>query len=308
LINWEEEGKMRDTRRTVPVAPDWVRKAAVKFSVVVPCFNGGDSLEYQIEALLTQTYSGPYEVLVVDNRSTDATADIINRHAAQSPIVRYVAAHARQGINHARNRGVEESSGDFILFCDADDVVHGDWLERHAEAAQAGAMLVAGTLAKVTVGQAVLVVANNTGLWAMPSPAGANCGVSRAVFERVGFFDESYVGGGDETDFFWRAQLMGYFLCDVPGARVDYTTRPGLRSFMNQQFAYGKSHPKLYRDFRAYGMPRSNPFRSLLSIGKAAVELLTARNGTERQKAGAGKLALHWGRAVGSLGSRVLYL
>ena len=87
-------------------------------SVVIPCFNHGRFLPEAIESVLAQTY--PWiEILVVDDGSTDNTREV----AAQYPHVRYVYQH-NQGLSAARNTGIRHSTGDFLVFLDADDLLY----------------------------------------------------------------------------------------------------------------------------------------------------------------------------------------
>jgi asparagine synthase (glutamine-hydrolysing) len=84
-------------------------------SVVIPCFNQGRFLAESVASALAQT-SVRVEVIVVDDGSTDETADV----AARFPSVRYVR-QGNRGLAAARNRGLEESRGEFVIFLDADD-------------------------------------------------------------------------------------------------------------------------------------------------------------------------------------------
>jgi SAM-dependent methyltransferase len=92
-------------------------------SVVIPCFNQGAFLGEAIESVLAQTYPH-FEVVVVDDGSSDNTAEVASRH----PGVRLVS-QANQGLASARNAGLRASSGDFIVFLDADDRLKPEALE-----------------------------------------------------------------------------------------------------------------------------------------------------------------------------------
>jgi glycosyltransferase involved in cell wall biosynthesis len=84
-------------------------------SVVIPCFNQATFLDEAIESVLAQTYPH-FELIVVDDGSSDNTAEVASRH----PGVRLVR-QANGGLSAARNVGLRESSGDFVVFLDADD-------------------------------------------------------------------------------------------------------------------------------------------------------------------------------------------
>ncbi|MCC5810381.1 MAG: glycosyltransferase, partial [Ectothiorhodospiraceae bacterium] len=95
-------------------------------SVVTPTYNRADYLGEAIESVLAQTYQH-FEMLVVDDGSTDQTPELMRRFASDSRI-RYFQQE-NQGQSVARNRGIEESKGEFICFLDSDNAWLPDKLE-----------------------------------------------------------------------------------------------------------------------------------------------------------------------------------
>jgi glycosyltransferase involved in cell wall biosynthesis len=95
-----------------------------KVSVVIPTYNNAALLHETLEGVRRQTFTD-FEIIVVDDGSTDGTAQAIKRY---EPSIRYVH-QKNQGPAAARNRGVSLAHGEFIAFCDHDDV----WNERHLE-------------------------------------------------------------------------------------------------------------------------------------------------------------------------------
>src|SRR5688500_17107775 len=93
----------------------------LRASVVIPVYNEADSLDLCLSAIAAQT-TQPFEVIVVDNNSTDTTAEI----AASYPFVRLVY-ESRQGVVHARNTGFNLAQGDIIARIDADTVIESGW-------------------------------------------------------------------------------------------------------------------------------------------------------------------------------------
>ena len=95
------------------------------FSIVVPFFNAEPFIERCIEGVLGQSYSSDrYEVLMVDNNSTDGSAAIVRRHSRVKLI-----QESEQGSYAARNRGVIEARGEILAFTDPDCVPRRNWLE-----------------------------------------------------------------------------------------------------------------------------------------------------------------------------------
>jgi len=90
-------------------------------SVIVPVYNGEKYLGECLDSILDQTY-GDIEVIVVDDGSTDATAEIIRRYASADPRVRYFFKD-NGGLSSARNFGLRNANGELVTFVDADDKI-----------------------------------------------------------------------------------------------------------------------------------------------------------------------------------------
>jgi glycosyltransferase involved in cell wall biosynthesis len=102
-------------------------------SIVIPTYNRKPILEKCLRALEQQTYSDGYEVVVVDDGSTDDTIPWLRQQADTFPHVRLLQQN-HQGPAAARNLGVEQAAGDTIVFIDSDLVVTDTFLQSHAEA------------------------------------------------------------------------------------------------------------------------------------------------------------------------------
>lgn len=97
-------------------------------------YNRCDLLDQDIEALLSQQTGGiEYEVILVDNNSTDKTAEKIAEYARRDERIRYIF-EGRQGVAYGRNAGIAAARADLIAFCDDDVQVAPDWLEKMTEA------------------------------------------------------------------------------------------------------------------------------------------------------------------------------
>ena len=98
-------------------------------SIVVPSFNKKRYLEEMIGSVKAQTYPN-WEMLFIDDASTDGTQEMIKRIAAEEPRIRTLFLPANRGANHCRNKGIELAKGEYVVFLDADDLLGEDCL-RH---------------------------------------------------------------------------------------------------------------------------------------------------------------------------------
>jgi glycosyltransferase involved in cell wall biosynthesis len=99
----------------------------VQLSVVVPCRNAAETLGEQLEALTRQSFRALWEVVVVDDGSTDDTRAVAEGFLDRLPLVVVDAGDGHHSPARARNVGVQAARGERILFCDSDDVVDDGW-------------------------------------------------------------------------------------------------------------------------------------------------------------------------------------
>ncbi|HEX4228431.1 MAG TPA: glycosyltransferase [Bryobacteraceae bacterium] len=98
-------------------------------SVVISTYNRSKMLAGTIESLLRQEGSATFEVLVVDNNSTDDTAAVVRSYEKQSPLLRYVF-EPKQGVSYGRNAGIAAARSDLLLFTDDDVTPDPRWVEQ----------------------------------------------------------------------------------------------------------------------------------------------------------------------------------
>lgn len=278
------------------------------YSVVIPCRDGAATLGRQLCALAGQDFRGGFEVIVADNGSRDGSRAVVAAFAGTDRRFRCVDAGAKPGINHARNVGVAHAKGDFVLLCDADDVVTPGWISAMDRARRSGAACVGGAVERRLPDETVVGTDPGvyTHLWQVPRPIGANCGFALAAYAAVGGFDESLLGGGDESDFFYRAHLAGYRTQAVPDAVVVYYEREGLRDLARQHFRYGRQSVRIYQRFRAAGLPRLPVWRVPLTVAGGLARALSRDQLVRRR--GVKRLAVTVGRMAGSLADRTVFV
>ncbi len=100
-------------------------------SVIIPTFNRKDTLAKCIHALFAQTYSNNYEIIVVDDGSTDGTEALMNTLLSNAPCIMRYSRQANRGPAAARNAGIKMAQGGLILFIDDDIIAVPTLLESH---------------------------------------------------------------------------------------------------------------------------------------------------------------------------------
>lgn len=234
----------------------------MKLSVIVPCLNAANTLGVQLNALANQDWSEPWEVIVADNGSTDGTLEIVRQFQNRLPELRVVDASQRKGSAYARNKGAEAAKGEWLAFCDADDVVAPGWVGAMGKALQEHDFVASRFKdGAANDGRRARRVPQQNGLQEynypryLPHSAGSGLGVRAALHRTVGGFDESFLRLQD-TDYCWRIQLMGIKLHFAPQAVIHYRLRASSREALQQAFQWGEYNVRLYAKYRAFGMPK----------------------------------------------------
>ena len=221
-------------------------------SVILCTRNGAATIGEQLDALAGQETTIPWELVVVDNGSTDSTVAVVEEHRQHLAPTRVVDASDRAGLPHARNVGVERAHAELVAFCDDDDVVGPGWVDA-IHAALADHRLVASAIEYdllndpgVLEGRARFQGAGVETLFGIPVCAGA-CGVRRSLWNALGGNDESLSATGEDFDFAMRAhRLEGV----VPHFAADAVYHHRLRSdgehIYRQARAFGASHATLW--------------------------------------------------------------
>ena len=207
-------------------------------SVVIPTYNRLPILEKCLRALESQTLHGAldgFEVVVVDDGSTDGTVDWLQQHREQFPHVRLIQQE-HGGPAEGRNRGVHQANGDVIVFIDSDLVVTETFLASHARALERS-WRHRGNRLSFTYGAVV-----NTANFENPTEerhklrdlswayfATGNVAIDRGVLEASGLFDTGFrLYGWEDLELGERLRRMGVELVRCPDA-VGYHWHPALR-------------------------------------------------------------------------------
>ncbi len=272
----------------------------LRISVVVPAYNAAATLSEQLAALVEQTFDGAWEIVVVDNASTDETSAIVREWAdrVERPEIRLVSSTDGSGPSHARNVGIEAARAPKIACTDADDVAGQGWLDAMSRALDHH-HFVAGALELDRLNPPWLVAGRGRSIDRRPIargdlafPHGCNFGVDRALFLQHRF-DEAW-RAGEEIELAYRLRAVGVSCEFEPSALVHYRYRSGFAATFRQARIAGRAQRDLTRlgDVVAASAPTARRVAWLI----ARAPRLATRSGRIRWAWVAGDLAGRWSR------------
>jgi O-antigen biosynthesis protein len=221
-----------------------------RVSVVVCTYNGARTLGECLDGLAQLEYPD-YEVIVVDDGSTDGTAALTREYD-----VRLIRTENR-GLSAARNTGLEAATGEIIAYLDDDAYPDAHWLTylaasflrtRHAAVGGPNIPLpddgpIAACVANAPGGPMHVLVSDQ----AAEHLPGCNMAVRKACLQAIGGFDPQFRAAGDDVDVCWRLQQRGWTLGFNPAAMVWHHRRNSIRAYWKQQQGYGKADALLER-------------------------------------------------------------
>lgn len=284
--------------------------------VVIPARNEERCIGLQLEALLAQEWDGEWEVIVVDNGSTDGTVAVVEGLSRQHRRLRVISATEKADQSYAANKGASATTADIVIFCDADDIVTEGWL---------AAMAAGLTVHEVVTGPNELDrlnppwLANSRGRSVegpvgsffdiFPLVRGNNYGVRKKVFERIGSLKEDFARHGvlADQEFSLRCWLNGIEVVGLPDAVVHYRYRDQARALWRQGWNYGAHRPliaKMLVDAKRPRPPRFGGWKSWAMLLLTAPKAVT-RSGRARWLWIAGN---RFGQVAGSIKYRVMML
>ncbi len=246
---------------------------SVRVSVILPVRNGEPFLRLQLEALERQQCTFPWEVIVIDNGSTDRSARTAGEFEDRLPKFKLLSEPAA-GKSRALNLGIAAATGSQFVFMDSDDVAGEGYVQKMSEALEEFDV-VGGFIETTTLNpwQARRELAANDGMpiyqQFRPALPGCVVGMRSTVCEQVGRYDEKLTSAED-IDYCWRA----FALSASFGRRFDavmYVRRPpdSLAAFRKAR-GYGRAAVWLYERYRSDGLQRRS-FRSVVSPWRRAV-------------------------------------
>lgn len=225
------------------------------FSIIIPTFNRKSLVIKCVKALLDQNFSKiNYEIIVVDNNSSDGTVEALK----DFPIKLLV--EKKQGSYSARNKGISQAKGSWIVFIDDDCLAQKDMLvnfQKFTSDSKIGAL--AGKIIQLNTHtflddwlKRTRIVNQKMALNHpyLPFALTANVSYQKEIFDKIGLFDDTFSNGGD-IDFSWRMQIQtGLKIKYIPQAIVYHQPRETFKKFLKQVYFYGYGEKMLENKFK----------------------------------------------------------
>ncbi len=229
------------------------------FSIIIPLYNRPQEIDELLQSLTHQTYS-PFEVLVIEDGSTQESSAIVAGYRDRLNIHYYFKQNEGQGFS--RNYGFERAKGDYFVIFDSDCVVPPDYL------ANVNAFLTKTTLDAYGGPDAAhesFTPVQKAISYAMTSPfttggirgnkrhigtfhpRSFNMGVSRAVWEKIGGFKLTRLG--EDIEYSIRIQASGFKIGLIPDALVYHKRRTDFMQFYKQLHFFGRARVNIYKHF-----------------------------------------------------------
>src|SRR5881296_45399 len=221
-----------------------------RVSVVVCSYNGAPTIRDCLEGLSRLAYPN-YEVIVVDDGSTDDTAAIARRYNGR------LIQTENRGLANARNTGLQAATGEIVAYLDDDAYPDPQWLTylvatfMSTSYAGVGGPNIAppgdGPIAECVAqapGGPVHVLVTDRQAEHIP---GCNMAFRKASLDAIGGFDPQFRTAGDDVDVCWRLREFGWSLGFSPAALVWHHRRNSVRTYWKQQIGYGRAEAMLER-------------------------------------------------------------
>ena len=247
-----EKAAVGKLREKLPVWDEFPETEEIFISVIVCTRNGGKRIANCLRSLERLRYPF-HEVIVVDDGSTDGTAEVVQGFEK----VRLIRQEA-SGLSAARNKGALAAKGEVLAYTDDDCEVDEEWLSWLAYAfstQDAGAIggpnlpppagCEVEAIVSAAPGAPTHVMLRDRVAEHLP---GCHLAVRREAFDKVGGFRPVYETAGDDVDFCWRLREAGCELGFAAASFVWHHRRPSVRRYLKQQIGYGRAEALLFQD------------------------------------------------------------
>jgi len=227
----------------------------IKFSVIIPVYNAMNTVEPCLRAVTQQSFDRKeYEIIVVDDGSTDMTPDIIRKFPVQ------YFRQENQGPATARNKGAQEAKGEIILFTDADCMPQNNWIEEMVKpfddpkvmavkgAYKTNQSALTARFAQIEFEERFEMLKKVESIDMVDT---YSAGYRRSIFLSFGGFDSSFpVANNEDTEFSYKMSQAGQRMVFNPNAIVYHLNHPdSIMRYARLKFWRGYWRMVVYRRY-----------------------------------------------------------
>ena len=232
-------------------------------SIIIPVYNDSSGLKDTLDCLVTQVFpKDQYEIIVVDNGSTDNTSEIGNKYAGQfDGTIRFILENKVQGSYAARNKGIEAARGELLIFLDANITLDSDYIEKVNNRFSNLNVDYLGCNVKMIIKRRSISSTYNfihgfnieNSIRNENYTPTSNLVIRREVINELGYFDSRLEGGGD-FEFGERVHSARFKLDYAEDIILYHPTRPKYKLLIEKAKRIGRGnaelafyYPKKYR-------------------------------------------------------------
>lgn len=213
-------------------------------SIIIPVYNAATYLNACLDSVLAQSYSN-IEVILVNDGSTDKSEEICNAFKQKDGRVKVIHLE-NQGVSHARNIGIEQSSGQYLCFIDSDDIVESDYIKDFTDSLEEGVFIyIQGTQIVRKDSSIDIVSYKEYGVQYIDSIFSIN-NLCRHGYACCKLYESSFIKGNQidfNIDIKFSEDLLFILKCLFYTDRIKYIAKANYYYFLREEGASSKRYP-----------------------------------------------------------------
>ena len=232
----------------------------LKFSIIVPVYNRPQEIDELLESLIKQDFSDAFEVLVIEDGSTEKCNEIVEKYTSQLDLKYFYKENT--GAGASRNFGMQQATGNYFIILDSDVLVPKQYLSEVSSALNENYTDAFGgpdaahqsfTALQKAINYSMTAVLTTGGIRGKKKAVGKfqprsfNLGLSQKAFELTNGFSKLKVG--EDIDLTFRLWENGFETQLIENAFVYHKRRSTIKQFFKQTFAFGTARPQLNKRY-----------------------------------------------------------
>jgi len=232
----------------------------LQFSLIIPVYNRPNEIDELLSSLVKQTYTGNFEVIIVEDGSTLKSEDVVSKYSSDLSVQYFFKENT--GAGASRNFGMQKATGNYFIIFDSDCIIPSNYLVEVEKAltknytdAYGGADAAHDSFTTIqkAINYSMTSVLTTGGIRGNKKavdkfqPRSFNFGISKNAFEKTNGFSKMKIG--EDIDLTFRLWEEGFETQFIENAFVYHKRRSTFQQFFKQTFAFGKGRPFLNRKY-----------------------------------------------------------